>query len=283
MKKIIIILIPILILIVLLITLFLLYIDKKIGFNTLQDLSESSILKTEHLENCDDYIPKKIYMTYKSKSKIPQKVFDNLEKYAKNIPYEIFDDNDIQKFLKIYYNDNIINKFKKLKSAHKADLFRYCLLYIYGGIYLDVKTELIKNVEDIIDFNQKGVFYTVLGSDLYKDIKQIYQGIILTPPRNKIILHLIYDILNTPTFIIKYNYLIFCKQFYRILKNHTENKKLKPGINKISNNYDCYLFKEVLGKVTKGAKDRYGFNSKIYDTVKDEFIIKTRFNDYPWK
>ena len=283
MKKIIIILIPILILIVLLITLFLLYIDKKIGFNTLKNLSEGSILKTQHPENFNYYIPKKIYMTYKSKSKIPQKVFDNLEKYAKNIPYEIFDDNDIEKFLQKYYNDNIINKFHKLKGPHKADLFRYCLLYIHGGIYLDVKTELIKNVEDIIDFNKKGIFYTVLGYDFNKNIKQIYQGIILTPPRNKIILHLIYDIVDTPEFFPNLNYLIFCKQFYKILKNYSENKQLKPGLNEINNNYDCYLFKEVLGKVAKDDKDRYGFNSKIYDTMKDEFIIKTRFNDYPWK
>ena len=30
--------------------------------------------------------------------------------------------------------------FKDLKiGAHKADFFRYCILYIYGGIYIDIK------------------------------------------------------------------------------------------------------------------------------------------------
>jgi hypothetical protein len=244
------------------------------------------ILKENNFKNSKDNsnsIPKKIFITYHSKDRIPKKVFDNLEKYAKNIPYELFDDNDIVKFLKKYYHNNIINKFKKLKGAHKADLFRYCLLYIQGGIYIDVKTELIRPLEDIINFDKKDVFYTILGSNLSKNIKQIYQGIILTPPRNQILLDLIYDILNTHRFIPKLNYLVFCKQFYKILNTKSENKQLKPGINIIDNNYNCYLFKEVLDKVTKGDKDRYGLNSKIYDTIKNEYIIKTRFNDYPWK
>ena len=43
---------------------------------------------------------------------------------------------------------------------------------------------------------------------------------------------------------------------------------------------DMYLFYEVLEKKCK-KKDRYGVCSNIYD--KGENIIKTRYDDYPWK
>jgi len=44
-----------------------------------------------------------LYQTYKNKDLIPQKVYDNIKKYAKNYNHLIFDDNECITFIKILY------------------------------------------------------------------------------------------------------------------------------------------------------------------------------------
>jgi mannosyltransferase OCH1-like enzyme len=35
-------------------------------------------------------------------------------------------------------------------NAYKADIFRYSIIYIYGGCYLDVGTVAIRHLRDVI-------------------------------------------------------------------------------------------------------------------------------------
>ena len=246
------------------------YTKRKINY-----LNNFEINNKQNLEE----IPKQIYMTYHKN--VPKKVFINLEKYAvynnQPIPYTIFNDNDAIKFLSQYYIEAVVNKFKSLSGAHKADLFRYCILYINGGIYMDIKTELIKPLSEIIDLDKKNTFYSVKGSSKVIN-KQIYQGIIITPPRNEIIFKLIVDIMETPNYIPKQNYFIFVQQFYKIANKYTDIE-LKLGLNKLTNHLNLYLFEERLEKTCE-TPDRYGVCANIYD--QDNKIIKTRFDDYPW-
>jgi mannosyltransferase OCH1-like enzyme len=77
-------------------------------------------------------IPHVIVSTYSDKKEIPQKVYDNIKKYAQNYKYKIYDDQEIIQFLKKYYPPNVIQAFYSLdKGAHKADLFRYCNLEVF--------------------------------------------------------------------------------------------------------------------------------------------------------
>ena len=82
-----------------------------------------------------DKIPKYLFQTYNNINKIPPKVFQNIEKYAPDYKHFIYDDTACKIFLKKYFVPEVLKKFNKLKlGAHKADLWRYCVLYIYGGI-----------------------------------------------------------------------------------------------------------------------------------------------------
>jgi len=49
-------------------------------------------------------IPKKIYQTYKSKSSVPQKVFENIKKYGPEYDYEFFSDEDCVTFIKSIFH-----------------------------------------------------------------------------------------------------------------------------------------------------------------------------------
>ena len=221
-----------------------------------------------------NYIPKIIVSTYYDKTKIPEKIYKNIRKYSPNYKYIIFDDNDILKFLKKYYNNDVLNTFYNLKGAHKADLFRYCYLYKFGGIYLDIKTELIRDIDSI--FNKRNVdFYTVISGGLYPNT--IYQGIIATIPNNPFFKNLIQYMINIKK-PVRY-YQIFTKDFYRNLEK--EYNKIKPGF--LYGKYNLYLFNE---KCSYNAKDCYDgldrYNKCCYVYDNNIKIIKVRYADFPW-
>ena len=66
--------------------------------------------------------------------------------------YNLFDDNDCRLFIKNNYDKNTLIAFDMLiAGAFKADLFRYCYLYINGGCYFDCKSILRTPLRNIIN------------------------------------------------------------------------------------------------------------------------------------
>lgn len=214
------------------------------------------------------------------KKKIPDKVYSNIKKFAPGYQHIIYDDSDCIKFINKYFGEKVVKRFKALKGAHKADLFRYCLLYIKGGIYLDVKTELIMPLKDI--FTKDNTFYTVLA----KSNKQIYQGVIATPKGNEIFLKLIDFMMRISLRDLRTKriYLIFTADMYRKINEITLGNKLKSGPNRSINSHLTYeLFQEKCNHNSKDCVDgldRYGYCCYIYRNNKK--IIKTRYADFPW-
>ena len=52
----------------------------------------------------------------------------------------LFDDTECRAFIAREYPDEVLCAYDRLiPTAFKADLWRYCVLYKYGGVYLDVK------------------------------------------------------------------------------------------------------------------------------------------------
>jgi hypothetical protein len=52
----------------------------------------------------------------------------------------LFDDSECRAFIAREYPDDVLYAYDRLiPTAFKADLWRYCVLYKYGGVYLDVK------------------------------------------------------------------------------------------------------------------------------------------------
>lgn len=225
-------------------------------------------------ENDHNKIPKVVISTYHDKKKIPKKVFDNIHKYASNYKYIIFDDDDIIRFLINHYPRNVLDTFKQLKGAHKADLFRYCYLYKYGGIYLDIKTNLIKPLDSI--FNKNNInLYTVLSIKT----NSIYQGIIATTPNNTMFKELIEFMVTIKKPVT--NYLVFTRDFYKKLQQYYTTNLVK-GLNKGPYG-NVYLFNEKCTNNTNhcyDGLDRYHKCCYVYDN--NEKIIKTRYADYPW-
>ena len=100
-------------------------------------------------------IPKVVHYTFAT-NKFPFEILANIEHNKTLCPeYEfIFYDNDAcDAFIKSNFNEKIYLAYKKINpeyGAMRADFFRYCVLFMKGGVYIDVKSSFKYNLSQII-------------------------------------------------------------------------------------------------------------------------------------
>ena len=219
-------------------------------------------------------IPKILVQTYKNKNKVPQKVFDNIKKFASDYKYHFFEDQDCLEFIKNNFSNDVLQAYQRLENgAHKADLFRYCFLYINGGLYIDIKTELIKPLNKI--FNENHI-YSVLS--IVKNT--IYQGIIATPPKKKLFKNLIDHCVEISRAKIDY-YQIFTNHFYKTIKEDLEKNPIE-GLNN-GKKYNYFLFSENCDYTKNECHDSFDrYGRCCYINLENEKIFKVRYAEYPW-
>lgn len=105
------------------------------------------ILECETINN-GYKIPNIIHQTFCSK-KLPLEIVNVIKHnkvICKKCKFIFYDDNDCKELIKNNFNDEIYNTYMKINPAYgamRADFFRYCVLYLYGGIYLDIKSKII--------------------------------------------------------------------------------------------------------------------------------------------
>lgn len=96
---------------------------------------------------------KNIYQTWFEK-KLPEsikKTIDEMQKINSNYTYHLFDDFDMDKFVKNNFDEEIYNCYTMLNiGAAKADLWRYLILYKNGGVYLDVDSIIHGKLDNIL-------------------------------------------------------------------------------------------------------------------------------------
>ena len=223
-------------------------------------------------------LPKKLFQTHYDKSVIPQKVKDNIKQYASDYKYRLFDDEDAIRFLKEEYGQILVDTFNSIKGgAHRADLLRYCILYRYGGVYADIKTEFIKPLNEI--FTQDNTLYV---SNAISKYEGCYQGLIATPPCNDIFIGLIIHLISIDKQLLDNYYLVSCEHFYKMIENKVGIKSIRSG-SYVTPTYNIILFQEHsdCGLYTDLEPDRYGFCAKVLD-INGDPIMNTRYSDYPW-
>lgn len=83
-------------------------------------------------------IPKHIYLTWKNKD-LPEKVMERWKKQNPAYEVSLFTDEDCYQFLLTTFSEDYAEFFKEIPFGPiKADWWRICILYAYGGVYADV-------------------------------------------------------------------------------------------------------------------------------------------------
>jgi len=94
-------------------------------------------------------IPKKLHFTFKS-SNLPPEYQDNLRiwrKYCHDWDIYFYSDEHILSFFEIHF-PQYLDDVKKIKGAVLADVFRYGVIYIFGGVYSYIDTVPVKPIPD---------------------------------------------------------------------------------------------------------------------------------------
>ena len=106
-------------------------------------------------------IERNIHQTAPSFNDLPIKYKNNIEEIKKMNPgwkYFFYDDFSVHNFIKSNFDEKtfyLFNRIDKRYGAAKADLFRYLVVYKYGGLYLDIKSTSIKPLESVITESDK--------------------------------------------------------------------------------------------------------------------------------
>lgn len=137
-------------------------------------------------------IPANIFQTWHNK-KLPPKMAQAILYIKKTNPrfkYYLFDDNECREFIKTHFDETVLNAFDRLiPGAYKADLWRYCVLYVHGGIYMDMKYYPINNFK-LVNLLMKE--HWVLDCDR----KGVYNALMVCKPKNEILLKAINQIVE---------------------------------------------------------------------------------------
>jgi mannosyltransferase OCH1-like enzyme len=147
-----------------------------------QNISIGSSLKNEKimyfytkikLLNVIEYsqkIPKVIIQTAKNndyKSLLHYNAHQTFLELNPEYEYKFFDDKDCREFIKNNFEEDVLDTYDILNpGAYKADLFRYCYIYIHGGCYFDNKYILRIPLRKIIKENDDNLYCKDTGEDL---------------------------------------------------------------------------------------------------------------------
>ena len=142
--------------------------------------------------NYKSVVPLKIFQTWHTKN-LPPKMDDAVKRIKSANPgfeHHLFDDEDCREFIKNNYPPIVLETFDKLiPGAYKADLWRYCVLYKEGGIYLDIKY-VPHNGFRFITLTEKEHFV------LDADGNSVYNALIASKPGNPILFKAIHAIIR---------------------------------------------------------------------------------------
>ncbi len=168
-------------------------IRRKIKENSVKSLmnhiftnEEETINREESKKPVKSIIPLHIFQTWWTKD-LPKNMLDSVLSVKNQNPefeYHLYDDHDCLDFIKNHFPQSVSDAYKALiPGAYKADLWRYCVLYIYGGVYIDIKFKCAPGFK-FIELTDKEHFC----NDFKKKKRSIYNGVMITKPKNPLLL-----------------------------------------------------------------------------------------------
>ena len=126
-------------------------------------------------------IPKKIYQS--------SELVDETKKLNPEYEYQLYDDKDCGDFILKHFGQSYLNAFDVLiPGAFKCDFWRYCILYIQGGVYMDIDMVPLVPFMEIISENDEFVSVVDFKYPLVPPCG-IFQAFIAVIPRHPILLY----------------------------------------------------------------------------------------------
>lgn len=137
-------------------------------------------------------IPFDIYQTWSSKELPPKmKHFrDIMIQENPEFTFHLYDDEECGRFIEEHFHPLVLWAYQSLKpGAYKADLWRYCILFVKGGIYMDIKYRPINGFR-FVQLTKRNHYVRDFSFIKKKSIPEknggIYNALIVSTPHNPI-------------------------------------------------------------------------------------------------
>lgn len=131
------------------------YVDKNIiDVEKLNEERKKLILMfDDNISQKTSEIPKSIIQTWENKNFEPefQKLIDTWKYHNPNYEHIVFDKYEREDFIRNNFDKDVLDTYNSIiPGAYKVDLFRYCYLYINGGVYVDVDTKCLGSLDKFL-------------------------------------------------------------------------------------------------------------------------------------
>jgi inositol phosphorylceramide mannosyltransferase catalytic subunit len=182
-------------------------------------------------------IPKIIHQIwYQGEDNIPEKYraySRSWKRKHKDYEHLLWSEDDIKELLKHKFPE-YINFFNSLpEMIQKIDFAKYCILYTYGGVYVDMDLECLKNLDSLFSKELKKLYVVNLDADIFEKIIANHYG----------------ELYNNDWFASVKKHV-----YWRLLMEHIKNENLKrewyeTSIGYIFRTTGPKVFSEVLSKI----------------------------------
>lgn len=215
-------------------------------------------------------IPKVIYMCYKDLN-ILEKYSENWKLLNPDFEIKLYDNKLCEEFLRDEFSELHVDIFNYIKDGPiKADFWRICVLYKYGGYYVDADVEPLIPINNFVDPSSDFVICTSLSFLTFLD------PIFMATYQNNIYLKKCIDV-----YIEKYNNKSYKYCLWSIMTVMRYNNifpldKLKKKEGLYTVNYDNKNYIIQLLEEKKDNKTSYGDHA-IYNSTR---IFNCRYKNY---
>jgi mannosyltransferase OCH1-like enzyme len=223
----------------------------------------------------ESVIPLTIYQTWYTKDLPPsmQKNVDNLKKENPEFTYHLYDDNDCREFIRLNFAPDILDAYDTIiPGAYKADLWRYCVLYKNGGIYMDIKLSCINGFKLIELCESEHYVLDREIPDIFNTPMPIYNALMVCKKNNPFLLEAIYKVVKN----VEKKYYGFCALYPTgpgMLSEVIQEVKIK-GIN-LNLKTDINHYYDSTGLV---YRDRFIISVKYPEYRKEQEELNKKIN-----
>ena len=137
-------------------------------------------------------IPLNFYTCWHTKD-LPPLMKENYNLLVEQNPeftHHLYDEDDCRNFIKNNFDDDVLHAYNSLiPCSYKSDLWRYCVLYKNGGIYMDIKYKCANNFK-LIALTESEYFVRDRPTHM------TYTALIVVKPENQIMLKCINQIVK---------------------------------------------------------------------------------------
>ena len=144
-------------------------------------------------------IPKRVMQTWEHKHLNPafQEIVDTWKTHNPHYEFVMMDAEDREQFIRAHFQRSVIDAYNRIiPGAYKSDLFRYCYLWVKGGVYADIDTLCLGKLDDFLIPGAELVVPIDLNLSAHEGTHNLACGFIAAIPKHPALMRCIQKIVR---------------------------------------------------------------------------------------